>query len=95
MDKEYRKQNKELRKKEKNHVLVTSDGDYAGLVKFLQEKKKLLSILSPRNSDKCSILLKRTNARISYIDDQKSLLEVVNEKAPKEDEPHQGLLRGN
>ena len=76
-------------------VLVTSDGDYAGLVKFLQEKKKLLSILSPRNSDKCSILLKRTNSRISYIDDQKSLLEITNEKAPKGDEPHQGLLRGN
>ena len=76
-------------------VLVTSDGDYAGLVKFLQGKNKLLSILSPRNSDKCSILLKRTNAKISYINDQQSLLEARNEKAPSKDEPYKGLLRGN
>ncbi|MEK7118736.1 MAG: NYN domain-containing protein [Patescibacteria group bacterium] len=71
-------------------VLVTSDGDYAGLVKFLQKKNKLLSILSPRNSDKCSILLKRTNAKISYINDQRTILEIINEKAPGKDETLQG-----
>lgn len=71
-------------------ILITSDGDYAGLVKFLQKKKKLLSILSPRNSDKCSILLKRTNAKISYINDQRSILETINEKAPGKDETLQG-----
>ncbi len=47
-------------------VIVSSDGDYAGLIKFLQEKNKLLAILSPSNH--CSILLKRTNARITYLD---------------------------
>lgn len=72
-------------------LLVTSDGDYAGLVKFLLEKNKLLSILSPRNSDKCSILLKRTSAKISYINDQRSLLEAINEKAPGKD----GTLQGS
>lgn len=66
-------------------VLVTSDGDYAGLVKFLQEKKKLLTIISPRNSDKCSILLKRTSAKIVYINDQRSILEIINKKAPDKD----------
>ena len=31
--------------------------DYAGLVKFLQERKKFLCILSPSIEKKCSILL--------------------------------------
>jgi len=68
-------------------ILVMSDGDYAGLVKFLLEKEKLLSILSPRNKDKCSILLKRTNARISYLNDQKSILEIIDPESIKEKAP--------
>lgn len=67
-------------------VLVASDGDYAGLVRFLQEKGKFLVILSPHPTDKCSILLKRTRARISYINDQRSLFELPQkEKAPDGD----------
>lgn len=66
-------------------IIVTGDGDYAGLVKFLQEKQKLLVILSPSNKDKCSILLKRTGVKITYINDQRSHLELVQkEKAPDE-----------
>lgn len=53
-------------------VLVTSDGDYAGLVKFLQEKNKLKIILSPSSQERCSILLKRTNAPITYLNEVKS-----------------------
>ncbi len=55
-------------------VIIASDGDYAGLVKFLQEKRKLSVILSPSNEKKCSILLKRTGAKIAYINDQRSHL---------------------
>ncbi len=50
-------------------ILVSSDGDYASLVKFLQEKQKIRCILSPSN--KCSILLKRTNTPITYLDQVK------------------------
>ena len=57
-----------------NAIIVTSDGDYASLVKFFNENKKLISVLSPSNKDKCSILLKRTNAKISYINDNRSIL---------------------
>ena len=53
-------------------ILVTSDGDYAGLVKFLQEKNKFRTILSPSVSRKCSILIKRTNAPIVYLNDVKN-----------------------
>lgn len=66
-------------------IIVSSDGDYAGLVKFLQEKLKLLAVLSPSNEKKCSILLKRTGIKIAYINDQKSILRLVKEKAPDVD----------
>jgi uncharacterized LabA/DUF88 family protein len=55
-------------------IIVSSDGDYASLIKFLISKQKLEVILSPAKAKKCSILLKRTGARIAYIDDQKNLL---------------------
>ncbi|MEK7544856.1 MAG: NYN domain-containing protein [Patescibacteria group bacterium] len=65
-------------------ILVSSDGDYASLVSFLLEKRKLNAVLSPAIAKKCSILLKRTGAKISYLDDQKSILE-AKEKAPDTD----------
>ena len=72
-------------------VLVASDGDYAGLVAFLQEKKRFLVVLSPHSQDKCSILLKRTGVKIAYINDQRSHLEVAKkEKAPGRDGTPQG-----
>jgi uncharacterized LabA/DUF88 family protein len=61
-------------------ILVSSDGDYAGLVSFLIEKNKLRAILSPAIAKKCSVLLKRTNAKIAYINDQRIILE--NKKSP-------------
>lgn len=60
----------------KRAVIVSSDGDYAGLIKFLAEKNKLRILISPSVSKKCSILLKRTNAPITYINDQKNILEL-------------------
>ena len=71
-------------------VLVSSDGDYAGLVSFLIEKDKFEAVLSPAIPAKCSVLLKRTGARIAYIDDQKTILAGGNKKAPGEDETSQG-----
>jgi uncharacterized LabA/DUF88 family protein len=56
-------------------VIIASDGDYAGLVGFLQEKERMLTILSPSDEKKCSILLKRTGVKIAYINDQRSILE--------------------
>ena len=67
-------------------IIVSSDGDYASLVKFLMQKSKMEIVLSPSNKDKLSILIKRTNVRIAYIDNQRSILEVQNEKAPDGDE---------
>lgn len=57
-------------------LLISSDGDYAPLVKKLQSREQFLGILSPAPAKKCSILLKRTNASIAYINDQRNLLEI-------------------
>ena len=57
-----------------NVILVSSDGDYASLVTFLIEKNKIKTILSPYETKKCSILLKRTGVSIAYINEQKSIL---------------------
>lgn len=67
-------------------IIVTSDGDYAGLIKFLLEKGKLEIVLSPAQVNKCSILIKRTGTKIAYLNDQRSILEPQKEKAPDEDE---------
>jgi uncharacterized LabA/DUF88 family protein len=69
----------------KKMVLVSCDGDYASLVKFLSENRKFSTILSPNNKDKLSILLKRINAPIAYLDNQRSILEAKKEKAPDAD----------
>jgi uncharacterized LabA/DUF88 family protein len=66
-------------------VLVSSDGDYASLVSFLIEKGTLDSILSPALARRCSILLKRTGAKISYLADQRVILQSRKEKAPDAD----------
>ena len=67
-------------------IIVSSDGDYASLVKFLLQKNRLEVVLSPHAQNKCSILLKRTGVRISYLSDQRSLLEPSQkEKAPNGD----------
>lgn len=49
-------------------ILVSSDGDYARLVKFLLEKNKFKVLLSP--STKCSMLLYRTKASITFLDEE-------------------------
>ncbi len=65
-------------------VLVSSDGDYVPLVLFLMKKEKFLTVVSPYESKRCSILLKRTNVKISYVSNHRNVLE--NKKAPDEDE---------
>jgi len=61
-------------------LLVSSDGDYAPLVRFWQEKKVHCTIVSPAPIAKCSILLKRTGAPIIYLEDMKHKLSY---KSPK------------
>ncbi|HLD70857.1 MAG TPA: NYN domain-containing protein [Negativicutes bacterium] len=66
-------------------IIVSSDGDYASLIKFLSEKERLKTVLSPHSKDLCSILLKRLNVPIAYLSDQKSILQAIKEKTPDKD----------
>ena len=53
-------------------IIISSDGDYACLVKFLKEKNVFLSLVSPSN--KCSFLLRKLNIPIVYLNSQKNKL---------------------
>ncbi len=66
-------------------IIISSDGDYASLIKFLKEKNKLKVVLSPHTKDYCSILIKRINIPISYLYDQRLKLQIVKEKTPDTD----------
>jgi uncharacterized LabA/DUF88 family protein len=61
-------------------ILVTGDGDFACLVSFLRQKGGMDVILSP-NRQKCSLLLKRTGAKITFLEEQREKLEF--HKSPK------------
>lgn len=55
-------------------VIVTSDGDFGCLVQFLQEKKKLEIVLSPRSKYKCSTLIKRLAPKLTFLPDVQHLI---------------------
>ncbi len=56
-------------------VLVTSDGDFSCLVRYLAEQGKLERVLSPNRAG-CSALLKRaTGPRIDFLEDARKKLE--------------------
>jgi uncharacterized LabA/DUF88 family protein len=74
-------------------VLVSSDGDYASLVSFLDERSRLEAIVSPRST--CSILLKKLNVPIVYLETQKTNLSLNIKEPSMGTKPHQGLFRGN
>lgn len=67
-------------------ILVSSDGDYAGLVKFLRDRKVFRILISPNKN--CSFLLRKLNVPIVYLDSQRRKLELgpnQKEKAPGRD----------
>jgi len=56
-------------------VVVTSDGDFACLVRYLYERDKLERVLSP-NREACSVLLRRAaRERIDFLEAARGKLE--------------------
>jgi uncharacterized LabA/DUF88 family protein len=70
----------------REQIIVTSDGDYSSLVRFLKEKEKIQAIVSPRKNNRCSILLKRANIPMVYLDGIREKLE-YKKKPPVRTEP--------
>lgn len=61
----------------KEAIIVTSDGDFACLVKYLIKKNKLRSVIASKR-DKCSHLLEEASrTHICYMDDLRKKLEYV------------------
>jgi len=67
-------------------ILVTSDGDCAGLINFLKEKNKIEAVLSPNGCNLCSVLLKRTNLPLIYLNGVKNKIAYMK-KPPVRTEP--------
>lgn len=74
-------------------VLITGDGDFACLVKFLQEKERFLVLISP-NHRKASVLLRRVvSGNIVFLERMKNRLERIrNEKTPMRDGTRTGAF---
>ena len=73
-------------------VIVTSDGDFDTVVKYLNKKDKLAAVISP-NRAKCSALLKiAAKDKMQYLEDlygkvsKRKTVQGENEKAPPGDE---------
>ena len=49
-------------------ILITGDGDFGCLVKFLEENQALNCVIAP-DENKCSILLKNKNIEITFLND--------------------------
>lgn len=56
-------------------IIVSSDGDFGCLVKFLQERSKLELVLSPRGKNKCSSLIKRLSSKITFLPEIRGIIE--------------------
>lgn len=67
-------------------VIVTSDGDFACLVRYLSEQGKLERVLSPVGQ-KCSALLKQAaREKIDFLEGARRKIEYKAEGAPPQDE---------
>jgi uncharacterized LabA/DUF88 family protein len=63
-------------------IIVSSDGDYSGLVKFLRERNVFQCLVSPSNN--CSFLLRKLNIPIIYLDTQKNTIKQdIKRKSPR------------
>ena len=63
---------------------ISSDGDYASLIKFLKNRDVFHTLLSPHT--KCSFLLRKLDIPIVYLDTQKSNLFLdlsLDKKSPR------------
>jgi uncharacterized LabA/DUF88 family protein len=66
-------------------LIVTSDGDFACLVKYLMGQNKLLRVLAPARAN-CSRLLRKTaGAKIDFLDELKDKLQYKNKEKPLKD----------
>ncbi len=69
-------------KKYEKAIVITSDGDFACLVKFLLKRDSFGFLLSPRVGKKCSSLLRKSKAKIIFLSQIRKRIEYKNENPP-------------
>ncbi len=69
-----------------NAILISGDGDFSCLVKFLEERKSLCRVIAP-NIKRCSVFLKRSTNKIVYMEKMLDIISDIKEKAPSEGAP--------
>jgi len=65
----------------KKAVIVTGDGDFYCLIKYLQEKAKLLTVLAPTSKNCSSLLRKILKGNLSLVSDLKNKIEYKKKNA--------------
>ena len=64
-------------------IIVTGDGDFCMLVKYLQESNKLAKVLAPSRKN-CSVLLRKaTGSNIAFIEDLENKLSLKKKSTPE------------
>jgi uncharacterized LabA/DUF88 family protein len=65
-------------------VIITSDGDFYSLIRYLYSKEKLEMVLSPHIKNCSKLLRKEAKEKINFMDNLKNKIG-KNEKAPHKD----------
>lgn len=68
-------------------VIITGDGDFYCLVKYLDEQKKLLKVLAPSKTNCSSLLAKVARDKLSLISDLRLKIEYKKKSTPKGQNP--------
>ena len=63
-------------------VIISGDGDFHCLIKYLREKDKLKTVLAPDRNKYSGLLKKAAGSNLTFMNDLKSKLEYLNEKTP-------------
>jgi len=64
----------------KKAVIVTGDGDFHCLIKYLQEKGKLLTVLAPTAKNCSSLITKVVNGKVNLVSELKNKIEYKRKK---------------
>lgn len=63
-------------------VLVTGDGDFYCLIKYLYEKDKLKTVVIPNREKFCALIKKSARTLLIFMNDLRNKVEYIKEKTP-------------
>ena len=76
-------------------VIITGDGDFACLIRYLRQNDKLKTLIVPHKDEYSFLLRKAAGKMISFLSDSRSIIElsdIKNKKDPSGTEPEGGLF---